>query len=336
MVEIDKRQHQLINWLEKEVQFPFEKIEPASEDASFRRYFRIYTKNETCIVMDAPPEKESCNAFIDVTQRLLNCQVNVPAIIDKNLEEGFLLLTDLGNDQYLDVLSNENADSLYSDAITALVKIQVKGNAGGLPAYDESLLLTEMLLFREWLLKSHLNIELSTNEEGALDNCFSFLIEQVGQQQEVFVHRDYHSRNLLYTNDNNPGILDYQDAVSGPVTYDLVSLLKDCYIKWADDRVQFWVAKFYEEASQVQTMVSKHEFINQFHLMGVQRQLKASGIFARLFHRDNKTGYLKDIERTLGYILDLKGQFNELSGLIQLLESRVLPALTEANKKCTS
>lgn len=334
MEKIDNRKQELVTWLENEAQFHFDKIEPASEDASFRRYFRIYGRNETFIVMDAPPEKESCKPFLDITQRLLDCRVNVPQIMYKNTDKGFLVLTDFGDDQYLDVLDSNNADQLYSDAILSLLEIQENGQTQGLPVYSESMLQAEMMLFRDWLLSRHLKIKLSKEEESVLKKSFSFLVRQASDQTKVFVHRDYHSRNLLRTVNSNPGILDYQDAVSGPVTYDLVSLLKDCYIKWPKECIDRWLDKYYQAAVKVQPIEPLEEFITRFHLMGVQRHLKASGIFARLFHRDGKAGYLKDIERTLGYITELKNEAKELEGLIQLLEDKVLPVLPEANKIC--
>lgn len=299
-------------------------IAPASEDASFRRYFRVRWAQQTAIVMDAPPDRENCGTFIDITQRLLGSQVNVPAIRAADLRRGFLLLDDLGTELYLHSLTPDNVDALYTDAIQALLRIQRSAPVAGLPCYDEELLRREMALFRDWLVERHLQIRLTPAIRQLLDQAGTFLVASALEQPRVFVHRDYHSRNLMVTRAGNPGILDYQDAVHGPVTYDLVSLLKDCYIKWPRSKILGWVDEYLELAA---LGVDAERFIGWFDLMGVQRHLKASGIFARLLHRDQKPGFIRDIPRTLSYILDLEGLYPELLPLAGFIRERVVPGL---------
>ena len=303
-------------------------IEPASGDASFRRYFRLsYENGETHIAMDAPPEKESCEPFVRIAQQFEALGLNVPSIIAKDLDQGFLLLKDLGDTQYLDVLSDANVDQLYGDAFKALITLQKTCDISGLPVYDEALLLNEMGLFRDWLLQQHLTVELSPEDKQVLDEVFALLVENALEQPSVCVHRDYHSRNLMLNQDKgkltNPGILDFQDAVAGPITYDLVSLIKDCYIDWPREKVVHWAMEYCELCINDGLLKpeDKNRFLRWFDLMGVQRHLKASGIFARLHIRDGKPGYLKDIPRTLGYILQLKDEYSELTGLVELIES---------------
>ncbi|MBI4005234.1 MAG: phosphotransferase [Gammaproteobacteria bacterium] len=326
------RLEQLHTWLRDELELKNYSLLPASGDASFRRYLRLQYDNQSYIVMDAPPAREDCKPFADITKRLRASGVNAPAILNQDLEQGFLLLTDLGSDLYLNVLSVSNADKLYGDALSALVKIQKNSDCTGLPPYSEALLMNEMGLFRDWLLDRHLGISLGKKEHAGLNKIFLFLEESALSQPKVFVHRDYHSRNLMYCKTHNPGILDFQDAVVGPFTYDLVSLLKDCYIKWPRRQVNNWAIDFYHQICTGETEEAR--FLRWFDLMGVQRQLKASGIFARLYHRDGKAGYLFDIPRTLSYVLDLDQDYPELELLIELVRSKVTPVLNEVNNTC--
>ena len=320
----------LRQWLQEDLNLTGFSIAPASEDASFRRYFRISWKQETAIVMDAPPERENCAPFLDITARLLAGKVNVPAVRARSLSAGFLLLDDLGTQLYLDVLTAENADRLYADAIAALLRMQDQVEVGGLPAYDEKLLRQEMSLFGDWLLDRHLHLRISPAMQKMLEAAVALLIRSALEQPRVFVHRDYHSRNLLLNPRLNPGIVDYQDAVHGPITYDLVSLLKDCYIKWPRVKVLGWARDYYDRCRLIAGAGLSHDqFLRWFDLMGVQRHLKASGIFARLLHRDNKTGFTRDIPRTLSYILDLEEFYPELSPLAGLIRERVLPGLEQ-------
>ena len=325
------RYNSLQNWLTEILGTSAFNLKPASEDASFRTYHRLFLKNKTFIVMDAPPEQENCKVFIKITKKLRACDVNVPIIHNVNIEQGFLLLSDLGNDLYLNKLNKSSIYELYSDALSTLVAIQVLVNVGGVDEYDKSLLISEMNLFREWLIEKHLNIKLSDSQVKILTTLFDLLVNNALQQPKVFVHRDFHSRNLMVTKENNPGVIDYQDAVYGPISYDLVSILKDCYIKWPKEEIDKWVDfylnKLYEEKAQYR--INRDEFVRWFDLMGVQRHLKASGIFARLSHRDGKHNFLKDIPRTLSYILDLKETYEELQPICIILEELVLPRLKE-------
>ena len=325
------RYNSLQNWLTEILGTNAFNLKPASEDASFRTYHRLFLKNKTFIVMDAPPEQENCKVFIKITKKLRTCGVNVPIIHNVNIEQGFLLLSDLGNDLYLNKLNKSSIYELYSDALSTLVSIQVLVNVGGVDEYDKSLLISEMNLFREWLIEKHLNIKLSDSQVKILTTLFDLLVNNALQQPKVFVHRDFHSRNLMVTKENNPGVIDYQDAVYGPISYDLVSILKDCYIKWPKEEIDKWVDfylnKLYEEKAQYR--INRDEFVRWFDLMGVQRHLKASGIFARLSHRDGKHNFLEDIPRTLSYILDLKETYEELQPICIILEELVLPRLKE-------
>lgn len=304
-------------------------LKPASNDASFRRYWRVACDGMTRIVMDAPPEKEDCRPFIDVSRRLLEAGLNVPQVLAQDLEKGLLLLTDLGQDLYLNVLNPHTVEHLYADAIERLLIMQRHARIEHLPPYDRKLLMEEMELFRIWLLGKELGVALNQQQHAMLDRLFTSLADSALAQPQVFVHRDYHSRNLLYTAENNPGILDFQDAVAGPVTYDLVSLLRDCYIKWPPRQVQAWALGYYKRALAFAVIpeVDTEVFLRWFDLMGVQRHLKASGIFARLWHRDGKPGYLSDVPRTLGYIVEVSRNYPELEELGHFLIETVLPSL---------
>jgi aminoglycoside/choline kinase family phosphotransferase len=305
-------------------------VQPASGDASFRRYFRVRTTTgESFIAMDAPPEKEDCRPYVRIARVFRGIGLNVPEILAQDLARGYLLVTDLGDRLYLDALSDDNVEALYRDAMRALLKLQCDASpdSAGLPLYDAELLHREMELFREWYLRRHLRLDLSPAQAAVLDEVFARLTACALEQPRVVVHRDYHSRNLLVTETNNPGILDFQDAVFGPVTYDLVSLLRDCYIAWPRERVEAWVRKYRDRAGRAGVSVGRDErcFLRWFDLMGVQRHLKASGIFARLHHRDGKPNYLKDIPRVLNYMHDVASRYPELDGLTALL--RAIPAV---------
>lgn len=298
--------------------------EPASSDASFRRYFRMtLPTGDSYVVMDAPPFKEDTAPFINVSRMMADIGLNVPIVKFSNVEEGFLVLSDLGDTQYLSVLSDDDVERLYQDALSSLLTLQSKAPREGLPPYDENLLTQEMELFREWFLKKHLGLRLSSDQEDMLDESFKLLAQRALNQSRVCVHRDYHSRNLMVTSAANPGILDFQDAVIGPVTYDLVSLLKDCYIAWPLQRVEAWALDYLKKAvaAGIVDGVSEQDWLQDFHWMGIQRHLKATGIFARLDQRDGKPGYLKDIPRTLSYILDIGERYESLHPLQNLIRS---------------
>ena len=281
--------------------------------------------------MDAPPEQEDCKPFIQVAGYLESMQLQAPRILEANLDDGFLLMTDLGSTQYLELLSEDSAaaDTLYPTALRALLILQSRGEAfqSSLPAYDDNLLRFELSLFHDWLCEKHLGIEFADATEASWQYLCDTLVSSALDQPQVFVHRDYHSRNLMVT-DDGPGILDFQDAVEGPLTYDLVSLLKDCYVKWSDLQIEEWCRSFCSDARNIGLhSLSDDQFVRAFDLMGVQRHLKAAGIFARLNHRDGKPGYLLDVPRTLSYIVDLGPKYPELAFLVDLINERCLPTL---------
>ena len=328
-----ERMEALKRWLEEELSFREYTLNPASSDASFRRYFRITHNGASFIVMDAPPEREDSQPFVRISRLFTDIGLNVPEVMDADIGKGFLLLSDLGSRPYLDELSEDTVERLYGDALGALATLQgccIPADAG-LPAYDDALLMREMGLFREWLLGRHLGMDLSNAQQTMLEDVFSTLVNSAQAQPRVCVHRDYHSRNLMVCGANNPGILDFQDAVTGPLTYDLVSLLRDCYIKWPPERVQDWALGYQELALQTGILHEQHDdpelFLRWFDLMGVQRHLKAAGIFARLNHRDGKPGYLGDIPRTLSYVTEVAERYADLRLFGRFLEKEVLVRL---------
>lgn len=321
-----QRLEQLEYWLSHELGLPAYEIAPASADASFRRYFRIHFEGETRIVMDAPPDKEDSRPFVHIARLLQGIGLHVPLIHAEDLKQGFLLLSDLGSSSYLDRLNEGSVERLYGDAMAALAVLQARGPGGEvLPPYDEGLLRQEMNLFRDWYLIKHLGLSLSDVEGRVLEQAFQGLSEMALEQPRVCVHRDYHSRNLMVCEDN-PGILDFQDAVHGPVTYDLVSLLRDCYIDWPREQVEGWVMDYHDIALEQGILREQQaeRFLRWFDWMGVQRHLKATGIFARLNHRDGKPGYLNDIPRTLNYVVQVAGSYPELADLHAFLQDRVM------------
>jgi N-acetylmuramate 1-kinase len=335
----DSRLLQLRCWIEELLGTSEFRLEPASADASFRRYFRVTLGDRSWIAMDAPPEKEDMDPYVRVAAMLAAVGVNAPRIMERSVEHGFLLNSDLGSRTYLMELdSGADPAPLYADAMDALVRIQSRGEAHArrLPSYDDALLRREMGLFPEWYCRRHVGLDLTAADSAALAQAFEALTVQALRQPRVFVHRDYHSRNLMVGDGErygaNPGILDFQDAVYGPVTYDLVSLLRDCYIAWPRQRVHEWVAEFRRnaQASGVAAGASESEFLRWFDWMGVQRHLKAIGIFARLWHRDGKAGYLKDIPRTLNYLREVCGEYRELSSLRAFIDERVAPTVATA------
>jgi len=330
----DPRLDLLRHWLEQGLGWQRYDLAPASADASFRRYFRVSRGEESAIVMDAPPQKEDVEPYLRIAGMLDAIGVNAPRVLARNAPEGFLLLTDLGSTTYLAELAQPaHAAVLYSDAIDALVRIQANGVEFGnqLPPYDEKLLRFEMSLFTDWLLGRHLGLSLAADAAQALARVFDALVANALEQPRVFVHRDYHSRNLMVCPDHNPGILDFQDAVHGPLTYDLVSLLRDCYVAWPQDNVVAWALDFRRRAASagLPAGADPQQFLRWFDLMGVQRHLKASGIFARLWHRDGKPGYLADVPRTLEYVEQACARHADLAPLGELVAERVLPAVRE-------
>jgi aminoglycoside/choline kinase family phosphotransferase len=328
----DPRLDLLRHWLEDGLGWRDASLAPASADASFRRYFRVTRPQGTCIAMDAPPDKENVEPYLAVAEMLSDIGVNAPRVLSRNTVHGFLLLTDLGSVTYLDELADRRrAEQLYADAVAALVRIEARGgpHARRLPPYDEKLLRFEMSLFTDWLLGRHLGLPAREVDTRGLAAAFDLLVANALEQPRVFVHRDYHSRNLMVCASANPGILDFQDAVCGPLTYDLVSLLRDCYIEWPQERVVEWALEFRRQAaaSGLDVGADVPQFLRWFDLMGVQRHLKASGIFARLWHRDGKPGYLPDVPRTLGYVERACARHADLAGLGALVRDIVLPAV---------
>ncbi len=318
------RLSELTHWLNAELKQPFT-LTVASADASFRRYFRVhladtYPQSSTLIAMDAPPPQEDCTPFVKVAQLLLDAGLNVPKIIAQDISQGFLLISDLGDETYLSVLNNENAKKFYSDATDALIKMQLVSKEGVLPNYDAALLLREMQLFSDWYINKHLGITLSAEQEAVLQNTFSVLIENILAQGQVTVHRDYHSRNLMIC-EQNPGVLDFQDAVHGAITYDLVSLLKDAYIEWDEEQVIDWAVRYWQPAKKAGLPVPADfsEFYRDFEWMGAQRHIKVLGIFARLYHRDGKDGYLKDMPLVMHYLRKACERYVELRPMLKLL-----------------
>jgi len=318
---VDLRLEQLKNWLQSS-DIRYDDIQPASADASFRRYFRINDNGKTYIVMDAPPEKEDCQPFIDIAEMLLRFGLHVPKILQQDINQGFLLLSDLGNSVFLSELNNNNVDKMYSSAMNTLLLLQ-QNTPVNLPAYDEKLLRAELNLFPDWYLKKQLNITITESQKTVLEKVFEILIQNALSQPQVYVHRDYHSRNLMVNKEqaDKPGVIDFQDAVIGAVTYDLVSLLKDCYISWPREKVELWVESFRLKAKSLRIIenIDEKQFLRWFDLMGLQRHLKIAGIFSRLKHRDGKTGYLKDIPRTMDYVFEVAELYPEFSDLKKLL-----------------
>lgn len=325
---MDDRQQQLNAWLSKALPDADFKLTTASADASFRRYFRVhlinpYLGSQTLIAMDAPPPQEDCTPFVKIAKQFLDAGLNVPKVIAQDLRNGYLLLSDLGNDTYLQHLNNETAQMLYSDATNALIKLQLASKSHDLPAYDESLLIREMQLFPDWYVNKHLGQTLNAEQQGWLQQTFTSLNKNILAQGQVTVHRDYHSRNLMVTHENTPGILDFQDAVHGAITYDLVSLLKDAYIQWDEEQIIDMAVRYWEPAKKAGLPVANDfsEFYRDFEWMGAQRHIKVLGIFARLNYRDGKDSYLKDMPLVMHYLRKVCERYVELRPMLRLLDA---------------
>lgn len=326
MIE-DLRTLAMLDWLENDLLLTILHCAVASSDASFRRYFRIKTPEGSFIVMDAPPEKEKLESFIRVADLMAKAQLHVPAIFQQNLTDGFLLLEDFGSTCFSTQLNNQNADCLYQSALDSLFNLQSETNLqnSNLPGYDEALLQRELGIFEEWFLGHYLDIEIPV---VLWQNVRTVLINSALEQPVTTVHRDYHSRNLMVLDSHSPGVLDFQDAVLGPITYDLVSLLRDCYIAWSAEQVEQWMTGYYQRLQQVNLINCElAQFKRWFDLMGMQRHLKAIGIFSRLNFRDQKPNYLDDIPRTLNYVTDQAEAYPEFAEFSAFLNNTVLPAL---------
>jgi hypothetical protein len=334
----------LENWIR--TQFPDKSftLSPASADASFRRYFRVTFSDGTLIAMDAPPEQEDCAPFLHVANLFTAAGAHVPVALGQDLAQGFLLLSDLGDTTYLQALNDgsdnaiagentdKKADRLYRDALAALLKIQLASQPGVLPDYDEALLLRELNLFPDWYLARHLKVTPRADQKAELESIFQRIVQNNLAQPKVFVHRDYHSRNLMVTTPN-PGIIDFQDAVYGPITYDLVSLFKDAYISWDEERVLDWLIRYWEQARKLGLPVAPDfaDFYRDFEWMGVQRHLKVLGIFTRLNYRDGKGDYLAALPLVESYLRKACERYRELNPLLTLLDEWDINKQPEVN-----
>jgi aminoglycoside/choline kinase family phosphotransferase len=322
----DHRAELLRQWIAAQLGLEEFSLEPASADASFRRYFRVTTADRSWIAMDAPPQHEDCRPFVKVAGLLRAAGVNAPKIEAQDLARGFLLLTDFGDTTYLAALNEDNAQALFADAIEALVRWQLASRAGELPPYDEALLGRECALYPDWYIARHLRVTLTAEQRRTLDEMTALIIARALSQPRVYVHRDYMPRNLMVT-DPNPGVIDFQDAVYGPITYDLVSLTRDAFVSWDEERVIDWCVRYWEKAKRAGLPVDTDfgAFYRDFEWMGLQRHLKVMGIFARIHFRDGKSGYLEDAPRFVRYARAVTERYRELAPLARLmaeLESR--------------
>jgi len=317
---LDRYAH-IQNWLKRQLHGRPFSLAPASADASFRRYFRVTLPDATLILMDAPPEQEDCRPFVHVAGLMAAAGLNVPALLAQDLEQGFLLMTDLGSTTYLAALNDDNADRLFRDATDALIRWQLASREDKLPPYDEALLRRELDLFPEWYIGRHLGIELGAQQRQSLETVFGLIVANNLAQPRTYVHRDYMPRNLMVTVPN-PGVLDFQDAVYGPITYDVASLFKDAFISWDEQRVIDWTIRYWERARSAQLPVAGDfgEFYRDLEWMGLQRHLKVLGIFARICHRDGKPAYVKDTPRFLAYVRAVSERYGSLSPLLRLLD----------------
>jgi N-acetylmuramate 1-kinase len=322
MIHADDRRASLERWLAAQLKDARFSLAPASEDASFRRYFRATLEDgSTYVAMDAPPDKEDCRPFVHVAGLLSAAGVHAPRIHAQDLQAGFLLLSDLGTRTYLQELNEGNAARLFADATDALLRWQLATRPGELPPYDEALLRRELNLFPEWYVGRHLRKELSPAQKTALENIFQQLVRSALAQPVVYVHRDYMPRNLMVC-EPNPGVLDFQDAVLGPITYDVVSLMRDAFISWDEERVLDCAARYWEKARRASLPVAGDfaEFWRAFEWMGLQRHLKVLGIFARINYRDGKPKYLADTPRFIGYARAVASRYAALAPLLKLLD----------------
>lgn len=323
----DERRDALVQWLERQstaLGLQVTSLEPASDDASFRRYFRIEAARGTLIAMDAPPAKEDCRPFVHAAQVLGRAGFHVPELIVTDVQQGFLLLEDFGSTTYGQALDAQSAPALYRDALHALIRVQAASEPTAFAPYDREILLREMRLYPEWYLARHKACPPTDSDRALLEAAFDRIAAACLSQARVYVHRDYHCRNLMVLpGDGNPGVLDFQDALHGPVTYDLVSLLRDAYVSWDEEQQIDWAVRYWEAArrSGIALPDDFGQFYRDFEWMGLQRHLKVLGIFARLHHRDGKARYLGDLPRVLGYVLGVTGRYQELAPLHRFIEA---------------
>ncbi len=317
-----ERLQALQDWAARQLGGDAVDIAPASADASFRRYFRVTAKGRDYIVMDAPPAHEDCRPFIAVARLFGDAGVHVPQVLAQDLDQGFLLLTDLGSTTYLAALNDGTARELYLASNDALIRIQQASRPDVLPEYDRALLTRELMLFPDWYVAKHLGVAMNDQQRAILDTVFERILANNLAQPRVYVHRDWHSRNLMVS-DPNPGILDFQDAVYGPITYDLASIYRDAYVEWDEERQLDWVIRYWEKARAARLPVREDfgDFWRDFEWMGAQRHIKVLGIFARLYHRDGKDGYLKDMPRVMRYLRKVCERYDELKPMLFLLDA---------------
>ena len=319
----DARVLQLVEWLTITLQKNLLSIQFASEDASFRRYFRVFEQDLSYIVMDAPVEYMKIEPFIRIARKFHDIGLNVPQIREYDEQLGFAIITDFGNSTYFDVLTENNSNQLYDCALNSLILLQRASDdePDFLPPYDATLLRSEMELFRQWYLPHKVGIDTESEVSEILDSTFDLLISKALEQPKVWVHLDYHSRNLMFIDNQDPGIIDFQDAVLGPFTYDLVSLLRDCYIVWPREKVEFWITEYLRKArnASIHREVDAQQFIHWFDWMGLQRHIKVVGVFTRLNDRDSKSKFLKDIPTVLAYIESVSRKYTELKPMHELI-----------------
>ena len=324
-METTSREQARLDWLRATLGDPAATLESASADASFRSYWRTAAGGRTRILMDAPPDREDTGPWLDIAARLVAAGLHAPRVEAVDAERGFILMSDLGERLYLPALDADSVDGLYGAAMDALLAMQTRVDASDLPAYDEARLVAEMELMPTWFLQRHLGMDASCGDWDVVEVAFRALVENATRQEQAFVHRDYHSRNLLLplpgADDGGPGILDFQDAVRGPVTYDLVSLLRDCYIAWPDDRVYAWAEQYRRRLVDAGlTRVDADTFRRGFDLMGLQRHIKVLGIFCRLWYRDGKAGYLRDLPLVWKYTREVGSRYPEIAPLVALID----------------
>ncbi|MEW9625241.1 aminoglycoside phosphotransferase family protein [Rhodanobacter geophilus] len=313
-------------WTRRTLGDPTLTLAPASADASFRSYWRTAHAGQSWIVMDSPPEREDPRPWLAIGARLAAAGLHVPKVAAQDLEQGFLLIEDLGTRLYLAELDNANADRLYGDAMDALLAMQTKVASDDLPPFDRAVLVNGLEVMPKWFLERHLGHTPDCDEWDVLEAAFDVIIHNALAQPRVFVHRDYHSRNLLLTDTDNPGVIDFQGALHGPLTYDLASLLRDAYVAWPRERVEAWVESYRQrllDAGVIDGKVDPARFRRWFDLTGLHRHVRVLGQFYRLWYRDGKPGYLKDVPQVYRYVIEVARSYPELAAFAALLERHV-------------
>lgn len=326
MTATDDRSAARLAWARHATGLPSLDLEPASADASFRSYWRGYVDGQPVIVMDSPPEKENPAPWVEIGKRLHDAGLHTPTVMVADLEQGFLLIEDLGTRTFLPELNEGTVDALYGEALDALLRMQMHVDTSGLPAFDHAWQTMEMELMPSWLLEKHLGVSLACGDWDVIENAFSTIMRTIAEQPRAFMHRDYHSRNLLVTEERSPGVIDFQGAMSGPITYDLASLLRDAYIVWDNEQVEGWVEAYrlrLLDARMLDETVDTDRFRRWFDLTGLQRHIKILGLFCRLCYRDGKPGYLADLPRVLRYVLDTARRHADTAPLADLIEAKI-------------